>query len=84
MKREFTRDEVEELVMDSVEDIEGSDRRWSRTNTSIVEVADKFYKLYWEQGLTENQENEYESQEAPEVRLVEEKITTIKRTWVKV
>ena len=75
--------EVENLVWEhEVERIQGEDRRWSRTNTSIVMINDKTYSVYWEHGLTEGQDNEYESQTAIEVKQVEE--VTILKTWVNV
>ncbi len=84
----FTADEVRDKVFGEdedgrvVEEIDGEDRRWSRTNITIVEHKDKFYSLYWEHGLTENQDNEFEDQDAPEVKQVEK--TTIVKSWVNV
>ena len=80
--RHFTREEVKKWAGEGVDEIEGKDRRWSRTNTTIVQIEDKFYSVYWECGLTECQENEYEAQDAPEVKMVEEeKVIKIKK-WV--
>ncbi len=84
----FTEEEVRDMVfgddMDGevMETIDGEDRRWSRTNITIVKHKGKFYELYWEHGLTENQENEFEDQDAPEVKQVEK--TTIVKSWVRV
>jgi len=82
MTRHFTKEEVREWAGEGVDEIVGEDRRWSRTNTTIVKIDNKFYSIYWEQGLTENQENEYEAQDAPEVQQVEK--TIVVTNWKKV
>jgi hypothetical protein len=74
----LTKEEVQEIVFsdhkdfDTVEEIDGEDRRWSRTNEVITlhKPTGKLYRVYWEQGLTEMQEHEYEAQDAVEVRRV--------------
>lgn len=39
---------------------DGEDRRWSRANLTILAGPDgNYWGFYWEEGLTENQENEY-------------------------
>jgi hypothetical protein len=84
--RYFTEKEVKNLIWDcEVDRIEGENRRWSRRVTSIVEADDgKFYKINWEQGLTENQENDYNAGEYPEVeKKTYEKTITVSE-WVKV
>lgn len=79
----FTSEEVEEYVCEhDIETKYGENRRWSRSASTIVERDGKFYRLVWENGLTEEQPNEYEEQEAVEVKQIEE-IVTIKK-WVKV
>ena len=84
----FTAEEVQNMVYGEDEDgevietIEGESRRWLRSNTTIVKHKDKFYSLYYDQGLTECQENEFEDQDAPEVKQVEK--TTIVKSWVRV
>jgi hypothetical protein len=35
---------------------EGENRRWSRTNSIVVSKENKFYRFFWEEGLTESQE----------------------------
>jgi hypothetical protein len=87
VKRRFTGKEVKKYVCDSFETgevaeiIQGKDRRWTRRNTIIIKIDGKHYKLYYEQGLTECQENEYEDQEADEVTPIDKEVTTIVRTW---
>ena len=83
MKRKFSLEEVENLVWENeVKRYQGEDRRWSRTNISIVKAGDRFYELYWEEGLTENQPNDFYAQEAKEV--MEVKKTVITSEWVEV
>ena len=67
----------------SIEKITGENRRWSRSITDICHVGEKYYELNWEEGLTENQENDFGYQPV-EVELHEEEVTFIKRTWKKV
>jgi hypothetical protein len=59
------------------ERIQGDDRRWSRTNKSIIEMGGKLWSVYWEEGLTECQDNEFGAQIAVEVvqktRMIEQK-----------
>ena len=44
-------------------DIEyGENRRWTRTVTTEVEYQGRFFIIIWEEGLTENQENEFYNQ----------------------
>lgn len=68
--RKFTEEEVEYLVSegDIVQEIEGEDRRWLRGMTTVIRTDDnKLFALDWDQGLTENQENEYFDGEYEEV-----------------
>lgn len=73
---ELTSEEVEKLVLEYEYDlIEGEDRRWSRTNETIIEIDGRYFSVEWEKGLTEYQENEYYSQVAVEVEKKERIIT---------
>ena len=36
---------------------EGENRRWSRTATSIAKINGRYFKILWEEGLTEYQDN---------------------------
>lgn len=36
---------------------EGENRRWSRTVTSIAKINGRYFKILWEEGLTEYQDN---------------------------
>lgn len=81
----LTSDEVRSITWDDHEDfdvideIEGEARRWSSTDYVITKhiATGKLYKVEWERGLTEMQENEYFAQDAPEV---EEVTKTVKVT----
>lgn len=59
---------------------EGESRRWSKSVLSVFEVGDKKYALNWDEGLTENNENEYWEQ--PYLVKLEEKEIVVKKTIV--
>lgn len=86
MSRYFTEKEVRNLIWDcEVEREEGSNRRWSRSMTSIVEADDgKLYAIDWEQGLTECQQNEYFAGTYPEVEKKTYEKTITVAEWVEV
>lgn len=85
-KRHFTESEARELIWECEVDIEeGDNRRWSRSNTSIVKADDgKFYAIDWEEGLTEYQENEYYAGDYPEVEKKTYEKTITVTEWVDV
>ena len=80
----MTKAEVKEQVQEgeNIEEIQGEDRRWSRRSFVIFKRDEKFYRIYWEEALTENQDHEFEDQEAEEVKPIEE--TIVVKKWVKV
>lgn len=53
--------EISELVYEfnEVDRDYGENRRWSRGVCSIIEIGGRYFEVIWEQGLTENQENEF-------------------------
>lgn len=57
----FTESELNSLRWEfhEVETIYGENRRWSRGAQTIFEVHGRLFALDWEEGLTENQENEF-------------------------
>lgn len=69
--------------LDEVHRKEGHDRRWSRSVTSVVELEGKLYAIDWEEGLTENQENEFYNQPYP-VKLETEEIVVTKTNIIKI
>lgn len=51
--------------------------------TTIVQVADRYFKINWERGLTEYQENSYYNQPKEVVPHEYEKTITV-RDWIEV
>lgn len=64
------------LVLDvpEYERINGENRRWTRTVTSIFQFGDRFFSVDWEEGLTEMQECEFDYCTINEVKKVERTI----------
>lgn len=60
-----------------VERNEGENRRWSRSVVSIIKIGERFFKLVWEEGLTESQENEFYNQPYEVIKNTYEKTVTI-------
>jgi hypothetical protein len=61
---ELNESELSSLVWE-FEEIEreyGDNRRWSRSVTSIVKINNRYFCIEWENGLTENQPNEFYDQ----------------------
>lgn len=81
---ELTENELKTLVFEchEVERCEGENRRWSRTVNSIVELCGRFFKVIWEQGLTENQDDNFYDQPY-EVELDSYKKVIEARNWIK-
>ena len=67
---------------DEIHREEGEDRRWSKSVLSVVDIEGELYAIEWEQGLTENQENEFYNQPYP-VELKTEEVVIKKTTVVK-
>lgn len=59
-KRHFTADEISDLVWEPIEEEVTYRGRWDESIESTIEVDGKFYRLNWNRGLTESQENYYE------------------------
>ena len=55
----------------------GENRRWQRGVTSIIELGGKHYAINWEEGLTENQENDFWEQPVEATKHEYEKVVTI-------
>jgi len=60
----FSESELDSLrwEFNEVETIYGDNKRWSRFAQTIFEVQGRLFALDWEEGLTENQENEFFNQ----------------------
>lgn len=59
----------------------GENHRWVREETTIVEFNNKFYVIYWWSGLTEMQDDEFDSQPI-EVTKIEKPITVTLTEWL--
>ena len=81
---ELTEKELRRLVFEGneVERSYEEDRRWSRTVHSYICISNRYFEIIWEQGLTEEQEDSFDTQPL-EVHIYEyEKVTTV-REWRK-
>lgn len=85
---DLSEDEISDLLeyLPHYDEEHGDNRRWSRSVTTYVQTKDgRFFRIDWEQGLTESQEDSYWEQPV-EVTLHEQEktITVIERTWTEV
>lgn len=88
MSLKLTAKQVEEIVYENsdnfkqIEVIEGEDGRWSATDTVIFQDLETslYYTLYYERGLTENQEDSFGGQTAKNVVQIEE--TVVIKKWI--
>ena len=75
--------ELFNLVLDyGIETKYGENRRWTRSAYTIVELCHKYFRIDWEEGLTEGQENEFYCQPYEVEKHEYEKTITVKE-WVK-
>lgn len=59
-KEKFAEYEISNFIEQfQVMEEEGEDRRWSRTVSVLLQVNDRYFILFYERGLTENQDDEY-------------------------
>ena len=59
-KEPLTEKEVRELIWNyDYERIEGENRRWARWVYVIVKLKDRYFRVGFDEGLTEMQPNEY-------------------------
>ena len=80
----LTRKELSDLVFGyDVETEHGDNRRWTRTNTTIVKLLDRYFSIDWEEGLTECQENEFYNQPIEVKKRTYEKTITVTE-WIPV
>lgn len=79
---ELTRKELSTLVYEyGIETEHGDNRRWTRTNTTIVNLMNRHFSIDWEEGLTECQENEFYNQPVEVRQKTYEKTITVTE-WV--
>ena len=80
----LSEQEISDLICNyEIERIKGDNSRWSRNIVSIIKLKDKYFKVCWEEGLTEYQENSYIYQPY-EVKLQEKEVKIIQRNWVEI
>lgn len=79
-KEKLSKEELRELAWNGIDEIEGTEHRWQREISTIIEHNGKYYKLDWMRGLTECQENDFDKQ--PYEVIPKETTITIKE-WVK-
>ena len=65
--KQFSEEVISEIIWDYIVEKEKSDirdaGRWTIGRSAIITFDNvDFYRVYWREGLTEYQENEYESQ----------------------
>ena len=83
-KSKLSEQEISDLICNyEIERIKGDNSRWSRKIVSIIKLKDRYFKISWEEGLTEYQENSYIYQPY-EVKLQEKEVTTIQRDWIEI
>lgn len=78
----LTREEISTLVYEyDVETNHGENRRWTRRNTTIVQLMCRYFSIDWEEGLTECQENEFYDQPIEVSKKTYEKTITVTE-WI--
>lgn len=79
---QLTKEELTELIWGYDVDTQyGDNRRWSRSVTTIIELNGRYFSISWEEGLTEYQDNEYNSQPVEVKKHTYEKTITVTE-WV--
>ncbi len=83
-EQNFTESELAYLVYeyDRFDFIKGDDRRWSSYCQTILKIEDRYFLIGFDKGLTENQEDYFDSQPV-EVELKETEKTIIERDYIK-
>ena len=81
---DLTDRELSELVYGyAVETDYGENRRWTRTNTTVVKLLSRYFSVDWEEGLTEYQEDEFYNQPIEVEKKTYEKTITVTE-WIPV
>lgn len=76
---DLTEKEIREVLAYEIDCEEGENGRWTRSMYSVVKLKDRLFGIYWEEGLTEFQENEYMYQPEEVVKKEEEKVVKVVR-----
>lgn len=81
----FTEQEIRDAIWDfkQVEEDEGYNHRWTQDITTVIQVEDRYFRIDWQRGLTECQENEYWNQPVEVTPHAYEKTITV-REWIEV
>ena len=81
-KEKLTESEISDLVYECEVEVKyGQNRRWSRSATTISQIGDRYFRIEWENGLNENQPNEFYNQPT-EVELKKKKKTIKVKEWI--
>lgn len=85
--QKLEEDELQEAVYEfdayQFETIAGGDSRWSRYMTTILKIEDRYFRVNWDEGLTEYQEDSFFDQ-FEEVVLTQTEKTIIVNTYTKI
>lgn len=73
----LTERELSRLLRFEIEREDGDELRWTKFVYSIIELKDKFFQLSWQCGLTEYQEDIFDSQPFEVKRHEYEKVITV-------
>lgn len=74
----LTERELQTLAFDfECDRMNGENRRWSRSVTTIIELNGRFFAVDWEEGLTECQEDEFHYQPREVIKHEYEKVITV-------
>lgn len=74
----LTERELQRLVNEyEIDKQNGSDDRWNRYVTSIVELCDRTFCIEWQQGLTENQPDYFDEQPYEVIKKTRKKTITV-------
>lgn len=79
LTKNLTENELREIVFEDsvakvVEEIKGDNRRWVTSMQTIIQLKDRYFSIYWDRALTENQEHAFYNQPTEVIR--EEKVIT--------
>jgi hypothetical protein len=82
-KEELTEKELRRLVFDySISDTRGDKLRWTTPVSSVVELLGRNFMIDWQEGLTENQEDEFYDQPYEVEKHEYSQVITVTK-WVK-
>ena len=84
-KEQLTAEDVEMLIYEdgfNIETVVIDKYDWTELVNTIIKLGGKYYSVYWQQALTENQEDYFESQLAIEVEKKKKVIET--HEWVEI